>query len=451
MSYLNDDPIYALCTVYGVSAIAVFRVSGKGSIQLVNKLLSRRISKPKDKALAFRKLQYDGKPIDEALLTIFSDGHGYTREECVEISIHGSVFIIDLLDRILGRIGFRKALRGEFTYRALRNGGLTMMQAESVLSLISSKNEDQQRNALESMAGALDESVSEIRAKLVSAASVFELQLDYSDDEYDEEPSFPSEEISFARDRVSALIAGYEVSKRRFDGVRIVIFGKTNEGKSSLFNFLLKDSRSIVSPQRGTTRDYVGEEAVVAGQRVMLYDTAGLNESDDVIENEGIRRSLAKAEESDLIVYFVSDDSVEYDKIISRFESGGKPVIRVRGKSDLRKHGEEGRVSGAIDISCKTGEGVDELIAEISKRISGILKTDEGDMLLTSARQENILRRVLAGIERLEKRPPVEICAMIASEAICDLTELIRGTASSSGEISEEVLDEVFSRFCVGK
>ena len=126
-------------------------------------------------------------------------------------------------------------------------------------------------------------------------------------------------------------------------------------------------------------------------------------------------------------------------------------MIRVRGKSDLRKHGEEGCVSGAINISCKTGEGVDELIAEISKRISGILKTDDGDMLLTSARQQNILRRVLAGIERLEKRPPVEICAMIASEAICDLTELIRGTASSSGEISEEVLDEVFSRFCVGK
>ena len=454
MSYLNDDPIYALCTVYGVSAIAVYRVSGKGSIRLLNRILDRKIVKTESKSLVFRKLAYEGKHIDDALLSVFAKGHGYTKEECVEISIHGSISIIGMLDSILGRIGFRKALRGEFTYRALRNGGLTVLQAESVLALINSKSENQQRQALESMAGALDEAFSQIRERLVSIASGFELQLDYSEDEYDESISFPENEISELIGRVASLISGYEMSKKREEGVGIVIFGKTNEGKSSLFNFLLKNDRSIVSPIRGTTRDYVGEEATICGQNVMLYDTAGLNDTDDAIESEGIRRSMRKAEEADLIIYFASDDkdNARYDRIIGKLESDGKPVIRVRGKSDLRiKRARSSTKGKEIFISCKTGEGIDVLTAEISKRIKGILKFDEGTMLLTSARQENILRRILKTLKKIGKKPPVEVCAILVSDALRDLSELVSGNSDSSGEIAEEVLDEIFSKFCVGK
>ncbi|HAL18368.1 MAG TPA: tRNA uridine-5-carboxymethylaminomethyl(34) synthesis GTPase MnmE, partial [Spirochaetaceae bacterium] len=438
MSYLNDDPIYALCTVYGVSAIAVYRVSGKGSIRLLNKILDRKIVVPENKCLAFRKLVCDGKHIDDALLSVFAKGHGYTKEECVEISIHGSVSIIGTLDRVFGRIGFRKALRGEFTYRALRNGALTVLQAESVLALINSRSENQQRQALESMAGALDEAFSQIREHLVSIASGFELQLDYSEDEYDEHISFPENEISELIGSIASLISGYEMSKKREEGVGIVIFGKTNEGKSSLFNFLLKDDRSIVSPIRGTTRDYVGEEATICGQKVMLYDTAGLNETDDAIESEGIRRSVRKAEEADLIIYFASDDedNAQYDRIIRRLEADGKPVIRVRGKSDLRiKRAAAGSNGDEIFISCKTGDGIDALVAEISKRIKGILRLDEGGMLLTSARQENILRRILQTLKKIKSKPPIEICAILVSEALQDLSELVSGS-SSSGEIA---------------
>ena len=452
---IDSDPIYALATPYESSAIAVFRVSGDTSLVKLNGILTKPIALKKEgKGLFYRTLAYKNIKIDDCLISVFSKGHGYTREEAAEIQVHGSLAVIDLLDEVLNKIGFRKAERGEFSYRAVRNGSLSLSEAENVLSLINAKSESQREAAYKNLNGELDARLEGIKKSLIEIASLYELQLDYAEDEYQENISFPKEKLEAIKKDILSLIKSYDISKKREDGLKLVLFGKTNEGKSSLFNILLRHNRAIVSSRAGTTRDYIREEVVLAGERVFLYDTAGLNENSEELEDIGIGKSLELAKEADIVICFVSGDD-NYDVEIKKLEKSKKHIIKVSNKSDLEKNKDIKKISDSSDviaISCKTMEGIDSLIAILIKEIKKCLKlsskTRNSEVYITSSRQKINLEEVLGFLNKINAKSDLEIASFLLRSAINKLNETIGRKAE---DLSQEILDSVFSNFCVGK
>lgn len=434
VSYTTGEPIYALSTPFSPSAIAVIRASGDSSLSLIKPFFKGKLeNKETNFAIHGYIVDKDGSKIDEVILIKYTPGHGYTSEEAFEIMCHGSLAVIKKISAILEKAGFRQALRGEFTYRAFVHGRMDLTEAEAVEELVSAKGDKSRVEALERLDGSIKREAEKVRDDVLNILASLEVQLDYGEDEVPEDWIFPLERVEKIIDRLNSIISTYNSSRLYRDGAKVVLAGRTNAGKSSLFNALLKENRAIVSPIAGTTRDYLECQCMMNDMPIRLFDTAGLRDADNEVEKEGINRTNTLMDEADLIIYVLDIGEEEPEK--------DEKTLFVYSKSDITKR--EGRVS----FSSLTGEGVGDVVNLITSFLEKDDKRREGVPVIESERQKVKLEETVNSLkDAIENRDmSVDIIALYFQSALSSLGEL-------TGEITtDDILSELFSSFCLGK
>ena len=459
----NNDIICAPATVPGTGAISVIRVSGKGCLELADKIISLRkgsIAQSKGYTLHFGSIfASDGSLLDEVIVSVFRAPNSYTGEDGVEISCHSSKYIVSETIGLLCEMGCRMAGPGEFTQRAYLNGKMDLAQAEAVADVIAADSKAALRVAQSQLRGEYSAAFKELRDALVRLSALVELELDFSE----EEVEFASREMIIglaesAIAKMSRLRDSYRVGNALKNGVPVAIVGAPNVGKSTLLNALLGEDRAITSDIPGTTRDTVEESIVIEGVRYRFIDTAGIRETEQMIERLGIERSLAKIRDAAIVICLLDatkkDESEQMlSKVESLIDSENQKIIVVANKSDLNGHVKEelsGLSEGAISISALRKEGLRELEKAIVK--CGFADTDE-HVIVTSARHYNALSSAVESLRAVVRAVREGISEELLAEdlraAICDINSIF---ASTSDAITpDEVLGEVFGKFCIGK
>jgi len=445
--YDPDDRIAALATPWAESALAVIRTSGEGSIAAIAPLFSGDLIHEDHRKLVYGMLgdPESGESFDEIMAVPFRAPGSYTGQECVELYCHGSLPGLQKILNLLFRSGFRQASPGEFTFRAFINGKMDLTRAEAVQEIISSKSGKAQSLALNRLSGVVEKRINRFKDIASSLAAIFAIQLDYPDDEV-EAPPIPLQDLEEMKQGLGELIDSYRVGKIYQEGIVIALAGRTNAGKSSLFNLFLKEDRSIVSDTHGTTRDYLESWISLAGIPVRLYDTAGLRDSDDPIEEEGIRRARQVMDHAQILVYVLDGTAELTDEEQNMIRSPLKNRILVWNKADISSLPAP---SPAISVSAVTGEGFDLLEKTLVDRIFQDASQVGSDAVIDSLRQKELLERALAGVVKVEKAVhnglPVDILAM-------DIQDVLQALGEITGEVSTtDILEKMFSRFCVGK
>ena len=459
----NNDIICAPATVPGTGAISVIRVSGKGSLELADKVISLRkgsIAQSKGYTLHFGSIfASDGSLLDEVIVSVFRAPNSYTGEDGVEISCHSSKYIVSETIGLLCEKGCRMAGPGEFTQRAYLNGKMDLAQAEAVADVIAADSKAALRVAQSQLRGEYSAAFKELRDALVRLSALVELELDFSE----EEVEFASREMIIglaesAIAKMSRLRDSYRVGNALKNGVPVAIVGAPNVGKSTLLNALLGEDRAITSDIPGTTRDTVEESIVIEGVRYRFIDTAGIRETEQMIERLGIERSLAKIRDAAIVICLLDatkkDESEQMlSKVESLIDAENQKIIVGANKSDLNGHVKEelaGLSEGAISISALRKEGLRELEKAIVK--CGFADTDE-HVIVTSARHYNALSSAVESLRAVVRAVREGISEELLAEdlraAICDINSIF---ASTSDAITpDEVLGEVFGKFCIGK
>jgi tRNA modification GTPase len=452
-SYDTDDMIFALATPWGKSAIAVVRASGAGCIKAMEKVFSayKKLEKCSSNYAVYGHLKdLEGKPIDDVVITVYKDGHGYTGEESLEISCHGGLQVIRAILELLPNLGFRKALAGEFTLRAFLHSKMDLTRAEAVEELIDAQGRTGQIMALNRLSGLLFKRISEIKDILLSIMSTIEVQLDYSEDEIGENLDFPIDDLNKALDALTKIRLSYNAGKLFSQGARVVLAGPSNAGKSSLFNFFLKEDRSIVSETKGTTRDFIEAQCTIDGIPVRLYDTAGFRSASqtniDEVELEGMKRSRSLLDAANVIVY-MKEAGAQADSEDFEILKDCRTIV-VESKHDLdpqRKSPE-----GVISLSTVTGEGFETLCKRIVNLLmADIPQTGDDSLVIQSDRQKENLQRCIESLEAARMALSVDLPLDIIS---MDIQEALEALGELTGEVTtDDILDRIFGSFCVGK
>ena len=413
----------------------MIRASGDGVISLLQPLFSSDLNrKPGGSAVHGYISDKRGRRLDEVMLLIYSSGHGYTGEEAFEIMCHGSLPVIRSISAALEEIGIREAERGEFTYRAFMHGRMDLTEAEAVEEIVGARTERAGSDALERLTGSIRREAEAIKEEILDILASVEVQLDYGEDDVPDEWVFPSERVSRIIDRLDLIASTYTSSRLYSHGATVVLAGRTNAGKSSLYNAMLKENRAIVSSEEGTTRDYIEADAELLGIPVRLFDTAGLRDAEGDVEREGIRRSRTLIDEADLVVYVL--DGMEADCY-----PDGERVLKVRSKRDLT-----GLDSG-LSFSSVTGEGLDLVINAIADRLKGDELPSSDVPRIDSKRQLDAIKEASSALRDAEDAVMMgeDVVAMYLQSALSSLSAL-------TGEVtSEDVLERLFSSFCLGK
>jgi tRNA modification GTPase len=475
--YGDDEPIAALATPLGESALALIRTSGgdegRNAIALLAKVFSRPaalLSTPGNSIVHGWIVEKTAggnsgrKKLDEVLVSVYRAPRSFTGEDGADICCHGGIAVVRAVMATLKNAGFREALPGEFTFRAFMNGKLDLTAAESVMEIVSAKTGRARDNALRRLAGALEKEITAIKALLVEILAGTEMYLDYSEDEFldpdgDEEAGrLPGRKlVEEVASRLRALSELWRRERIYTEGALAVIVGRPNAGKSSLFNYLLGEDRSIVTDTPGTTRDWI--EALISVQDIplRLADTAGLREpliEHGEAERIGINRSLELLDKADIILYVIdgSEGMTESDRefLSSRKEAARQPLLVLWNKADLRPPKGDCHL---LAVSAKTGEGVSALMASITgllESASSASKAEGGEATGPGTlRQKELIDSSLSSVEEAlvlsAKGEPLDIIAPLFRSAIDALGEI-------TGEVySEDILEAMFSRFCVGK
>lgn len=426
------DTIFALATARGKAGVAIIRISGPASHDAVRHLAG---DVPEMRRAVLRTLRSGGEVLDQGLVLTFCEGSGFTGERAAELQLHGGTAVTRAVLRVLsGLPGLRQAEPGEFTRRALENDRLDLAQVEGLADLIDAETEIQRKQALRVLSGAIGKRAQLWRDKLIRAAALLEATIDFADEDV---PVDVAPEVLEILDTLLAEFRaetdGVRIAERVRDGFEVAIIGRPNSGKSTLINMLAGREAALTSDVPGTTRDIVEVRMDLKGLAVTMLDTAGLRQTDDRIEQLGIGRARARAEAADLRVFLMDEAGLP---------DGMRPVpgdVVVRGKADLGASGPA--------VSGLTGEGVQELVDQISAELSGRVA---GSGTLTRERHRVALMR---GIDALEAaRIEVSKTAARTEIAAENIRAAIRALESLLGGIGvEAVLDEVFSRFCIGK
>ncbi|MBU0936865.1 MAG: tRNA uridine-5-carboxymethylaminomethyl(34) synthesis GTPase MnmE [Spirochaetes bacterium] len=454
----SNDRIAALATAPGAAAIAVVRIAGPGCIEELASLFSkpdRLRQAASHQAIYGRLLRPDRRPVDEVLALVFRAPGGYTGQDSVDILCHGGTAVTQAVLNLLLDNGFQRALPGEFTFRAFMNGKMDLARAEAVDELVKAETDVARANALTRLSGALSRRISALHGQLVHLAAACALHLDYGEDESPDDFSAEAALLHDVRDQCRQIADSYSVGRLLKEGARVIIAGRTNAGKSSLFNCLLKEERAIVSDRHGTTRDYVEAALDLGGFPVQLIDTAGLRESEDAVESEGIRRSRLLLDAADLVLYVV--DAVEgLDAADDAFLTGftGK-LLPVWNKLDHPK-----ALPAPADLpspagirwllfSALQGSGEAELVQAIQAALLSGQQSVPAESAITSERQRNALLRAASALDEAADLLKRDLCLDMLA---VDINTALAALGEISGETSsEDILDAMFSSFCVGK
>ena len=447
------DTIAALATPPGMGAIGVIRVSGDKAIETVDSLFpSKFLAQQPSHTLHVGPMVYEGKKLDEVVISLYKAPASYTGEDVVEISCHGSPFIQNHILSVLAQTGVRTAKPGEFTLRAFLNKKMNLSQAEAVADLIASNTEASRRTALQNMRSGFTLTLKEIREELLSFSSLIELELDFAEEDVEfADRGKLMRLLNEAEEKVKALLQSFVLGNVIKKGVSVAIIGKPNAGKSTLLNALLNEDRAIVSDIAGTTRDTIEETLNINGILFRLIDTAGLREeTGDVIENMGMQKSKEKMQSADIVLYLFDVNEMrpeELESIRADSVASGTKMIAVGNKVDIA-FAKENFDEDVVFISALYKQNT-ELLK--NKLYASVVDNTIAmpDVIVTNVRHVEALQKVLASIQDIrlgfESRTPLDLITS-------DIRTCLHEIGNITGEVTnEDQLDYIFSKFCIGK
>ena len=515
--YTPEEPISSIATALAPAALGIVRVSGKGCIELVSKVFSRpkALLEAKGNTLVYGWIVDKGRkdlplvsrfskensvvsdsertatsagnsssrttprnipcntPLDEVMLAVYRAPKSFTGEDMVEIFCHGGPAVVTAIQKLMLKNGFRQANRGEYTFRSYINGKTDLTKAEAVREIIDSHTDISRSHAAGRLAGNLFSEIDSIKKLIVDTLAAIEVEIEYPEDEETIADSFDRKDIEEAIHRLQILNDSWRGEKLYQDGARVVLAGRTNAGKSSLFNAILKEERAIVSDIEGTTRDWLESWASINGIPVRLFDTAGLRQTDDVIEAQGVEISKNLVQDADVVLYLVDGRTGMNAEDKAFIEKCREPLIVVYTKSDLTKASsafehspnpmfEPGEITKkaaigqalravpiCVSISSKNGDGLVELFSKVSDILMTGLSTERQQAGLGSARQKDAVSEALECVRH----------ALVSADdnytldaVVQDLEDALDFLGEVTGDVTpDDVLGSIFANFCVGK
>jgi tRNA modification GTPase len=445
------DTICALATAPG-GALGIIRISGPQSLEILSRIFSKDLTQAQPNTIHYGHIKNGDKMIDEVLVSVFRAPHSYTGEESAEISCHGSRYILNKVLALLIANGCRQASPGEFTQRAYLNGKMDLSQAEAVADLIASTNQATHKMALSQLRGHFSSKLAMLREQLLKLTSLLELELDFSDHE-DLEFANRSELMELTKtidNHITHLSNSFETGQAIKQGIPVAIVGKTNVGKSTLLNRLLKDDRAIVSDIHGTTRDTIEDTIDINGITFRFIDTAGIRQTQDEVEQIGITRTYAAIDKARIVLWLIDTEpsTEEINNVLQLTEN--KKLIVIRNKADKANNNSYSLLNlPIISISAKFGTGIEELEQAIYEAADIPTLTDN-DIIVTNARHYDALVRAHEHIQRVIDGLQMQLSGDLLSE---DLRQALDTLAEiTGGQITpNEVLGNIFKHFCVGK
>lgn len=463
---IPHDSIVALATPSGAGAIAVIRISGDDAITIGNSVFrsikNKDLTLQKTHTLHLGHIMDETKTLDEVLVSIFKGPNSYTGENTIEISCHGSTYIQQQIIQLLLRKGCRMANPGEFTLRAFLNGKLDLSQAEAVADLISSDNEASHQIAMQQMRGGFSNEIAKLREELLNFASLIELELDFAEEDVEFADRTQFHELLNRIDFVlKRLIDSFAVGNVIKNGIPVAIVGEPNVGKSTLLNALLNEERAIVSEIAGTTRDTIEDELVIGGIGFRFIDTAGIRETEDVVESIGIRKTFEKIEQAQVVVYLLDSSSqltdgsfkeiqIELEKIKNQFPL--KPLVIIGNKADKLDENQKTVIKREIEnillLSAKEKLGVDDLKNQLLSFVNtGALRNNE--TIVTNTRHYDSLLKALEEIQKVKYALETNLSSDLMA---LDIREALYHFGMITGQVTnDELLGNIFANFCIGK
>ena len=447
-----EDTIVAISTSVGEGAISIIRLSGHDALNIVSKIFTKDLTKVDSHTIHYGFITSNNEKIDEVLVSVMKAPKTFTREDIVEINCHGGIATTNKVLEVLLENGARLAEPGEFTKRAFLNGRIDLLEAEATMDLISSKAESARKISINTLTGETSNLIKNLRSELVKIISNIEVNIDYP--EYEDIEVLTNEsilpDIKKFKEKLEEIIKKSEDSKVIKEGIRVGIIGRPNVGKSSLLNSLLEEEKAIVTDVPGTTRDTVEGSLIVSGIPLNIIDTAGIRKTEDTVEKIGVEKSLKIIDTSDLLIYILNNNEeiTEEEKEILEKTKNKKRIIVVN-KIDLKTKLNKKLLDCYIEISVKENIGIDKIKDEI-KRLFNIGEISTNDMTyLSNARSIALLKKSLNNINdainEINNNNPIDIVELSLKESWNNLGEVIGET------YTDELLDELFSRFCLGK
>ena len=461
---MNQDTICALATANGIGAIGIIRVSGNQSFEIVNKIFEgKNLEKVDSHTVHYGFIKDEDETIDEVMISVFHAPKTFTTENSVEISFHGSPYIGKKILEALIKNGARMAKAGEFTMRAFMNGRIDLSQAESIADLIASENEASRKVALNQLKGGISNEISFLRNDLLNFTSLIELELDFAEEDVEFADRTALKSLLYKiEDKLNSLIESFQYGNAIKNGTAVAIIGKPNAGKSTLLNALLKEERAIVSNIAGTTRDTIEEILHIKGHAFRLIDTAGLRETADEIEAIGVKKAKEKVENAEILVYLADAGTEDFSEDIQMIKSllrDDLKLIICATKIDevVPTHYEKleqifrNNISTDFDfikISAVENQNIQDLKNELSSYVEH-LKSEEGNVVITNQRHFEALKKSLDSVKKVDEA----VTSQITTELLAyELRNALEHLGEISGEFTnDEVLGNIFSKFCIGK
>ena len=449
-----EDTIAAVATTVGESSINVIRISGKDSINVANKIFSKDISGALSHTVHYGFIMENGEKVDEVLLSVFKSPKTFTTEDIVEISVHGGSSSVNKVMELVLSNGARLAEPGEFLKRAFLNGRIDLTQAEAVGDLISSQTESSRKMALKGVDKTIYKMVNELKEKVLALIANIEVNIDYP--EYEDAVLVTNDliikTINEVKDEINKLLRNSKKGLLIKNGLKIVIVGKPNVGKSSILNALLDENKAIVTDIKGTTRDIVTGELVIDGVKIDILDTAGIRETKDIVESIGVKRSVDAIDEADLVLFAVdSADGFTHEdnEVLNKIKD--KEVLVIYNKNDKVKDYKNDNLSDYESINISTFDS--DMISKLKDKIAEMFDlesiAESNYMYISNARQIALLNNCISIINDIENSVKNgELVDMVE----IDVKKLWETLSEITGEVSsDDLLDEIFSKFCLGK
>lgn len=465
--YVPGEPIAAIATALAPSALAVIRTSGNNSIELLSSVFSRPkalVNAGGNTTLYGWILDNEtGERVDEVIIAVYKEPKSFTGENMAEIFCHGGTSPVLSVFNLLLRSGFRQAQRGEFSFRSFINGKTDLTKAEAVREIIESKTNESRGRAAGRLSGSLEEQFNAIKHSLIHILGSLEVEIEYPEDEETISDAFDTAELEAVISTLKKLSSSWKCEKLYQEGARIILCGKTNAGKSSLFNALLKEERAIVSDVHGTTRDWIESWVSFDGIPARLFDTAGLRDTDDLVEKQGVEMTRDLSKDADIVLYLldsrnpVTPDDVAFLENLASHSSNPVPSIIVFTKNDLQQADissskalfSQCAVAQYVSVCSKDGDGIHTLTTAVKSLLMEGNTTEREQAGLGSERQKQSVDEAISCLEHAifvyKKNYTLDAVVQDIEDALDALSEV-------TGEVTpNDILDSVFSNFCVGK